>query len=424
MDILFLLVGIWYLLKGRYDWVLFLIIFLGSSWMQMTVPDELSRPLFPFPHQVSDTGLLLYVFFILRIIQHHRIKLVSPQSAAILVFFVYLIASCFIDYYNHVLVSDMILFLRPYFYLTIIFFAPYVPSHVPLSVLKKVYYTCMAICALLLFQRFSGFELIAFRPISAERGVKAPVYAIICGFLAFVNVLKVSRWRQVVHCALFILPIVLNQKMTYLTSIVLLFVAYHALERGFRVSRLVGYLVLTTVAMGLLFAVMPQLEGRLLEFQSNVSNFGTTDYGDNLSFRLAHSYERLTHILGQGLYGWFRGVGFVSESHYNAQTFMVGLNNEQGYIIQLDTGDIAWSIWFLRFGVIGTLLFVWLILRMAFQLIKVSTYGKMFGTYLLVALFFQSFGNAVPTYGFFYMLPILFLYSNAEVKSTPRRLTV
>lgn len=77
-------------------------------------------------------------------------------------------------------------------------------------------------------------------------------------------------------------------------------------------------------------------------------------------FRVAHFYERYTTMLEDNVGKWL-GLGFMTEgspyteAHFD---FMIGLENEDGGIDQIDTPDISWSIFVIRYGIIGTILFL------------------------------------------------------------------
>lgn len=77
-------------------------------------------------------------------------------------------------------------------------------------------------------------------------------------------------------------------------------------------------------------------------------------------FRITHFYERYTAVIENNLGKWF-GVGFMTEgSTYteNNFNFIIGLENEEGGIDQVNTPDISWSIFIIRYGIFGTLIFL------------------------------------------------------------------
>lgn len=407
MDIILLVLGIICLSRNKYDWVIFLILLLASTYMQMRLPVEFTRPNFPFPHQVLDTALMLYLCLYLKVIQKYNIHKIPIVTNSTIILFVYYFLAAFIDKVRGVAMGDIILYLRGYLLFTFVFIAYFFSQQTIISVLKKTYYATLIICGIILFQRFSGLEFIPFEEIPG-RGVKAPIFAIFCSFLALINAFKIERKFQILHIVLFLLPIVLNSKMTYLMSVVFLYVLYVNVRKGFNVFRGIAYVSLAMLAFSILLFFFPSLSVRLDEFQTNMNQLGTVEYGDNFSYRIAHAYERLLYVFNGGFYEWFHGVGFIHESHYNKNTFMVGLTDDYGNVTQLDTGDIAWSLMFVRFGIIGTCIFISFIVSIIIRLMKIPYWGIMLSCYLLVALLFQSLGNAVLVDPFFYILPILF----------------
>lgn len=84
----------------------------------------------------------------------------------------------------------------------------------------------------------------------------------------------------------------------------------------------------------------------------------------NLSFRIAHINERLSHVL-DSVKRWPMGIGFIHEDSAAAQNlgFKQGLPNPfTGRVIQVDTGDNAWSVVIIKTGLAGLgLLLVFLI---------------------------------------------------------------
>ncbi len=90
--------------------------------------------------------------------------------------------------------------------------------------------------------------------------------------------------------------------------------------------------------------------------------YETVIKGENFSFRLAHFYERLSYVLGSPD-NYVFGAGFLTEDSQYAGVFDfdVGLRDEFGEKIQLDTGDILWSVLIMNLGLAGSALFMFLI---------------------------------------------------------------
>ncbi|MBN8453659.1 hypothetical protein [Accumulibacter sp.] len=75
----------------------------------------------------------------------------------------------------------------------------------------------------------------------------------------------------------------------------------------------------------------------------------------NLSFRIAHISERLTYVLDSAK-RWPIGIGFIHEDSAAAQSlgFKHGLPNLlTGRVVQVDTGDVAWSVVIIKTGLAG-----------------------------------------------------------------------
>lgn len=81
-------------------------------------------------------------------------------------------------------------------------------------------------------------------------------------------------------------------------------------------------------------------------------------FDDNLSFRIAHVFERFDFIT-QTPERMIFGIGFLTEDAGQSQylNFSVGWRDKYG-TRQIDTGDISWSIMFLWLGFVGTALYV------------------------------------------------------------------
>ena len=87
------------------------------------------------------------------------------------------------------------------------------------------------------------------------------------------------------------------------------------------------------------------------------------DQESTLLFRFAHFYERFIETTETSIGSVF-GVGFMSEGSkytYNNFNFIVGLSDEKtNEIVQLDTSDIAWSLLILRYGIVGSIIFLFM----------------------------------------------------------------
>src|SRR5690606_1093080 len=105
-----------------------------------------------------------------------------------------------------------------------------------------------------------------------------------------------------------------------------------------------------------LFLTNDKLRERVLESSSAIESVKNETNSDNFSYRLLHSLERLNYIMKDPV-RTVRGIGYIHEDNFKVKIFEIGLiNKETQEIIQLDTGDIAWSLFLVRFGLLGTLI--------------------------------------------------------------------
>lgn len=142
-----------------------------------------------------------------------------------------------------------------------------------------------------------------------------------------------------------------------------------------------------------------------LLFNKGIGNFETSG---NFSFRINHFLERYNYIV-QNPYNIVFGLGFVTESDFSKTLFSVGLSHDDGQVIQLDSGDISWSVFILRYGIVGTVLFLvsYFILMKYFFLNRNKYYNNLAFYYMFVAIFLSFTSNILASAGFWFF-PFLF----------------
>lgn len=120
----------------------------------------------------------------------------------------------------------------------------------------------------------------------------------------------------------------------------------------------IALVLFAALAMGAIFNTDNVLSRRFAESASDISSLraGSNEVNGNFSFRLLHAGERLNYVLKSWQYTVF-GIGQVEEKDLKTEIFSIGLVRD-GKKQQVDTGDIAWSIAFIRWGVVGTILYL------------------------------------------------------------------
>ncbi|MDR0769317.1 MAG: hypothetical protein LBE71_05385, partial [Dysgonamonadaceae bacterium] len=118
------------------------------------------------------------------------------------------------------------------------------------------------------------------------------------------------------------------------------------------------------------------------------------DDESTFTFRIMHLLERNQYLLDNPV-AMFTGAGLMTEDSkltYSLFDFDVGLTEElSGQTVQLDTGDISYSVLFLRYGYLGTLLNLAL-----FIYLTVFFYKRRRNAYGLASFLFlvMSFGTS------------------------------
>lgn len=410
MDLLLLLIGIVCLLRNRYSSVIAIIVILASSYLQLNVDPKYHN--FLFVHNVTDTGLFLYILFFFKIAMRYGVTTRHPLVRYIHLFFAFLIINGIYDIYCGTSIGDVIRYCRHWSFLTIVYIVPYIKREWTLGSLKIIYYVTAACCLLLLFQRFTGITIVEIRSIGLERGVKPPSFSIWCAAMCLINVWRYGGLKRVIHLLIFLSPILLNMKMTYAISIISIYVVYFIVSSHWSLARKVFASIGLIVSIVIFFSFATSFQERFLSMIKETDNIGQEEVTGNFSYRILHATERYDYIMREPETA-IRGLGYVSETNFKNGVFNIGLRDEDtNDIVQLNTGDIAWSLFFVRFGLLGLAVYLLMYFRIVVQYgkhMRDNRFNGFFFSMLLVFLFFSSLGNTIIAYSDFFIYPLLFI---------------
>lgn len=412
MDIVIFFIGLFCLLRHKDKWVLAIINLLATSFMQLRLGAEYRN--FLFKHEYVDMGNLLFIIYVVSLAIRHgsKFKFRGYLQNAVSLFFLFLLISGIYDMLHGVLSGDVIRYWRHWLLLTLIYFYPAINKKVIFDSFKISFYICAILCGIILIQRFTPIEILHIIAIDEQRGVKAPSFAIIFGSLLLAtNIFKQRLKSRVFYIIIFTLPIVLNLKMTYAVTVFLIFVVYMLTTKSMKASRKIAISIVTILATIAFFAVNSDFTDRFNSVTNERSAISQGENEGNFSFRILHAEERLNYILQDEVTA-IRGIGFVSESHFNHYVFLIGLTTEDGDVIQLDTGDISWSVFFVRLGLVGLAVYLMMYLIVTFYYYRyrrVNPLNAYMFSMMLVFLAFCSLGNAIITESSFFIYPLLFL---------------
>lgn len=216
-----------------------------------------------------------------------------------------------------------------------------------------------------------------------------------------------TRKTQYVWFFFFIVIILLTFVRGWIISVLLGLVLYVVMLRGLKKSK---FLILSLLLVVPIMVSVIETKTTVKDSQhssiNEISNLFTGHEnikdaamtGGTLTFRVAMLIERIDYLVQNPKY-LFLGVGAIHEDSpncYNRFDFKIGTNNEDKYYGRclIDSGDITWVPIVLRYGMIGTIIY----LCIPFLLIKLARNRKdtlriLFP--IFVIYFFKSFNGAL-----------------------------
>lgn len=419
MDILILLFGLIQLNRKRYCWVLAIIVLLASSYLQLAI-DNAGISSFPFVHNVYDTGLFLYVLLFGVIAIKNGIDFKNPFSKVVIYFYIFLFISGIIDVFSGVSIGDVIKYERQWLFLTIIWIIPHIPQSSIIKALKILLFVTLFMCVLLVFQWLTGVHILGdsrryihgFNVV--ERGVKPPVYVIIFIILLLSNYLGYSNQKKWLYIIILFLPIVSCLKMTYFVAVIVGYVILLFAWGKINIRNFIPYIVVGGGVLILFFSYNKVFRDRFFETIYQTKDLQSKNVSGNFSYRILHFLERADYVFTKPS-TTVRGVGFIAENSIKKRLFLLGQPNDKGRIAQVDTADIAWSLLILRLGILGIVIYLcmyWKIVRFFYKNTHTGSIALVFYSYMVICLFFLSFGNAIIANSEFFILPLLFTKLN------------
>lgn len=285
-------------------------------------------------------------------------------------------------------IQSMRLFFWPVFYFYFISFR----SDELLSLVLKIYPLILIQSVLYCSQYVTGVQLLSvdgaeFNPF-LDGGSGYVRYLATPDFLIYYTLLVMATKFRAGRFAFCLL--VLSQLLTFARSGVISTVAsvgamYSKLMKPTQWLATFGFLLM--VSIGGVLAV-PAFSDRFSEGLEDIQgvfasqyDHGGTSFSGTFGYRIAHFMERFEYVLDRPEY-WLFGRGFVHEETDAAVNlgFRVGLPNEDtGRAFQVDTGDMAWSIFVIRTGFSGVVV----VLGVLVMMLYVTARGR--GPYAAIA---------------------------------------
>lgn len=417
MDLLILFIGILLVLKHKYAWALLALLALTTSYLG--VGSNLSS--FPINHNVSDSGLILFGFMSFYMLWRNKFVIKRNKlTFYVEIFYIFLFISILIDlFFNHISIISIIKTSRHWIFLSSVWLFYYIPRQETEKLIRYLLNITFVISILLLFDFFTDWGILKQINIQyttsgmvSKRGAIPSTFTVFFILLLFSNYLKLNARKKYTYLAVLSAVLVVSMIRSWLIATLIgIFIIYIYSNTKIRKKNTFPILFILIILIG--GAVSNSLiKARFQEGFSDIQNFNLKgDVEGNFSYRIFHSIERLEYITSDFQYTLF-GIGNVTEE--NAKTnFLYGIRNEYGRIAQLDTADIAWSILFIRLGILGTILYVIIFIKLILffkSIRKQNLLALTLFSFLTIELLFISLASGELANGSFILFPIIIYY--------------
>ena len=373
MLLLLLLALLWFK-KGKKE--LSLITFFGflTGGFQL-IPDAI----FAFPVSVKPTDYaILYLFAVIAMeyFSGKRKELIDVLPRFTLIFLSFIaVAAAVSVFIHHIPIIEVVKNTRQYFLLLtpILYYTltkeellKVVDFLFKITFITSIIYILQPIFDTPLLQGYyTEGESSFFGLFEIARFYNTPTYLYFFFFFALYNS-NFTRKQKILYLSIMSLPILLCMHRSLLVAIILVIIFNKFREK---IKKIYPILIVIFVA---LIPFIGAIQGNILDTKIAQDIIYSMDVepddympgemeGATFTFRIMHLLERAYYASEEMITSLF-GLGFMSEgSDYtmNNFNFFIGLDNEEtGFVNQVDTSDIAWSIFVIRFGLIGTVLYL------------------------------------------------------------------
>lgn len=376
-----------------------------------------------YPIQSTDFAILYVLIILLYQIISKKLKKPSKIFSPVLFFLFFLFIAIFIDYStNGTSLSDIFRTTRHWFLLLFIFILPAYSRKDIFKALKLSIYVTIIEIVLFLTEPLTGKVLFSpYGTLEALKMTDIRVYGLIPPLSVFLFTWTFQNHNiKNIYKAIVLLLIFVAILITTIRSLVIgvfiIIVASILLSKTQKLRNKV-IMVFSIFLLILVVSLYKPISNEFSTIGTDIT--GALDRGErtgNMSFRYLLTLERLEHILQNPKTAIF-GIGFITEKNYSGQ-FTMGLRNDNGEIIQLDTADIAWSLFFLRLGLLGTFLYTMIYIKLLKYFFKNRSifYGES-GFHFLLFSFFLTLASAAMVNGSFFIIPAL-LYKLTKTTKT------
>lgn len=430
--LIILIIAIYLFNKKKYILSLFLFFFFITNGYQI-IPSNVLMYGVPLT-KVSDLGILYLLFIIL--INYKFISGIIKINyifhlCLLMFFFIFLDGVYSIFFLDYSIINVFQVF-RPYLFLLSFFLFFLVPLKKLILTLDLVGFITVFLSFLFIFQIISGKVILLSSggdDSVMTGGVEGTTYIryyntpafLLPAFFYFLFVYNFkSSFKKYITISILLCGILGPMHRSLIMSVIGVLSIYIVLRQS--VSKRIFYLSILSIII-YLFSFVDIINARLSEAFTDISKTFSSkldvqniDINENtMLFRLGILIERFDFIIADTK-KWIFGIGLISDNAVYASklSFKFGGVNQAGNITQIDTGDLIWSILLLNLGLLGSILYSYLFIKImiyAFSNIKYSKYFIPVFLSILSAFFTSMMGNEMLTITFTNIVLLFFSIS-------------
>lgn len=419
VELIILLLVLFAFIFKKYPFIWLLIICLYNSNVFF---GTLTSDMFVY-HNLSDTAnlLLLVMVLLLSRRRYNNGLCLKKFQKGILLFLSFILVAIFVDVFvNGTPWISQIKAMRNWIPLSIIFVTDKIKVQEVKALFKLIVLCCILYFSIFTFEYVTGIKIVAALRESAldERASSPPFLALLAfPFLLFSHSEINKNLKWTFYVTLLANLVVSGSRSLFITYI-LIYGIYFVMSR-FTILKLI-MVVCAFAGILVIFNTDNVLSRRFNDSKSDIADIrkGSNDQSSgNLSFRMLLVEERFHYISNNSQYFIF-GMGNIEEKNLKRTIFHIGLYDELGNVVQLDTGDTSWATFFIRWGVCGTILYFvliyWKFLCYSFKK-RNNLYLLSLFVYLLASII-TSFTSSNLSNLSFWILPILVLPMSVCIK--------
>lgn len=240
-------------------------------------------------------------------------------------------------------------------------------------------------CILFILQAFTGIALLTGAEDSNKSGqlitrfynLPKMIYFLLF-YIIFAKPIKGSLWYVISGVMLVTIFLPMHRSMSMVVILALLLGVFLNMKNIKQLIRYIPYFLIVFIPLTVVF--LAQMSSKTLADLQSVQKGEFIEVEDveldsesTFLFRMAHFYERFQFAQDKPLYRYF-GFGLMTEdAAYTSKKFdfVIGLDNEEtGAVSQLDTSDISWSLFVVRYGFVGTLVYLSIFFILCYHFFK------------------------------------------------------